>query len=271
MVECCGIITHSNLKLLGLSNLLASASQVAETTASLQKPKVEAELKGSFMELRKALFHLNGKDASLLFTAQALLRWHHAHQFCSRSGQPTKKNVAGSKRVCPSSNIIYYPQMSPVVITLVSDGTRCLLARQSSFPKGMYSALAGFCDIGESLEETVRREVAEEVGLEVESLQYSASQHWPFPTSSLMIACHATVKPGQTEIQVNLRELEAAAWFSHDEVATALSRNGPYIQQQNETFPPFWLPPKLAITHQLIKEWVEKQNCSLPAYSDQVI
>ncbi|XP_040341303.1 NAD(P)H pyrophosphatase NUDT13, mitochondrial isoform X2 [Herpailurus yagouaroundi] len=116
--------------------------------ASLQKPEMETELKGSFMELRKALFQLNTKDASLLSTAQALLRWHDGHQFCSRSGQPTKKNMAGSKRVCPSNKIIYYPQMAPVVITLVSDGTRCLLARQSSFPKGMYSALAGFCDIG---------------------------------------------------------------------------------------------------------------------------
>nr|XP_012315664.1 nucleoside diphosphate-linked moiety X motif 13 isoform X3 [Aotus nancymaae] len=226
---------------------------------------METELKGSFIELRKALFQLSAKDASLLSTAQALLRWHDAHQFCSRSGQPTKKNLAGSKRLCPSTNIIYYPQVAPVVITLVSDGTRCLLARQSSFPKGMYSALAGFCDIGESVEETVRREVAEEVGLEVESLQYCASQHWPFPNSSLMIAYHATVKPGQTEIQVNLRELETAAWFSHHEVATALKRKGPYTQQQNGTVP-FWLPPKLAISHQLIKEWVEKQtSSSLPA------
>ncbi|XP_054428590.1 NAD(P)H pyrophosphatase NUDT13, mitochondrial isoform X2 [Pteronotus mesoamericanus] len=233
--------------------------------ASVQKPEMETELKGSFTELRKALFLLNVKDASLLSTAQALLRWHDAHQFCSRSGQPTKKNMAGSKRVCPSNKIIYYPQMAPVVITLVSDGTRCLLARQSSFPKGMYSALAGFCDIGESLEEAVRREVAEEVGLEVERLQYSASQHWPFPNSSLMIACHAAVSPGQTEIQVNLRELEAAAWFSHDEVVMALKRNDPYTMQQRGTFP-FWLPPKLAIAHQLIKEWVEKQTCSsLPA------
>ncbi|XP_068403906.1 NAD(P)H pyrophosphatase NUDT13, mitochondrial isoform X4 [Eschrichtius robustus] len=233
--------------------------------ASLQKPEMETELKGSFIGLRKALFQLNVKDASLLSTAQALLRWHDAHQFCSRSGQPTKKNVAGSKRVCPSNKIIYYPQMTPVVITLVSDGTRCLLARQSSFPKGMYSALAGFCDIGESLEEAVRREVAEEVGLEVERLQYSASQHWPFPNGALMIACHATVKPGQTEIQVNLRELEAAAWFSHDEVATALRKDNPSYQQQNGAFP-FWLPPKLAIAHQLIKEWVEKPTCSiLPA------
>ncbi|XP_071071953.1 NAD(P)H pyrophosphatase NUDT13, mitochondrial isoform X2 [Dasypus novemcinctus] len=232
--------------------------------ASLQKLEMEAELKGSFTELRKALFKLNIKDASLLSTAWALLRWHDNHKFCSRSGQPTKKNMAGSKRVCPSNKIIYYPQMAPVVITLVSDGTRCLLARQSSFPEGMYSALAGFCDIGESLEEAVRREVAEEVGLEVESLQYSASQHWPFPSSSLMIACHAVVKPGQTEIQVNTRELEAAAWFSLDEVATALRRKGPYAQEQDGTFP-FWLPPKLAIAHQLIKEWVEKQSFSSPS------
>ncbi|XP_045425136.1 NAD(P)H pyrophosphatase NUDT13, mitochondrial isoform X5 [Lemur catta] len=80
-------------------------------SASLQKPEMEAKLKGSFIELRKALFHLDVKDASLLFTAQALLHWHHTHQFCSRSGQPTKKNTAGSKRVCPSNNIIYYPQV----------------------------------------------------------------------------------------------------------------------------------------------------------------
>ncbi|KAM6185333.1 NAD(P)H pyrophosphatase NUDT13, mitochondrial isoform 3-T3 [Rhynchocyon petersi] len=81
------------------------------TNACLQKPEMEAELKGSFTELRKALLQLNVKDASLLSTAQALLHWHDAHQFCSRSGQPTKKNMAGSKRVCPSNEIIYYPQV----------------------------------------------------------------------------------------------------------------------------------------------------------------
>nr|XP_044993459.1 NAD(P)H pyrophosphatase NUDT13, mitochondrial isoform X2 [Jaculus jaculus] len=228
---------------------------------SLPQSEMEAELKGSFIKLRKVLFQLNPTDSSLLFTAQALLHWHDGHQFCSRSGQPTKKNLAGSWRVCPSNKIIYYPQMAPVVITLVSDGPRCLLARQSSFPKGFYSALAGFCDIGESVEEAIHREVAEEVGLEVERLEYSASQHWPFPNSSLMIACHATAKPGQTEIQLNLRELEAAAWFSCDEVVSALKRTGTSMQPKDETFP-FSLPPKLAIAHQLIKEWVEKQTCS---------
>ncbi|XP_049645231.1 NAD(P)H pyrophosphatase NUDT13, mitochondrial [Suncus etruscus] len=222
-------------------------------SASLLKPEMETELRGSFTDLRKALFQLSTRDASLLTTAQALLRWHDTHQFCSKTGHPTKKNMAGSKRVCPSSKIIYYPQMAPVVITLVTDGPRCLLARQSSFPKGMYSALAGFCDIGESVEQTIRREVAEEVGLELDSLQYSASQHWPFPNSSLMIACHAAVRPGQTEICVNLSELEAAAWFSHEEVAAALQRD----QQQGRGLP-FWLPPKIAIAHHLIKEWVER-------------
>lgn len=125
--------------------------------------------------------------------------------------------------------------MSPVVIVLVSDGKRCLLGRQSSFPRGMYSALAGFCDMGrsylfmrtpvnglsvylascilnkltnlsvcgcsgESLEETLCREVAEEVGLEVQSISYSSSQHWPFPHSSLMLGCHASVSPAHTQV-----------------------------------------------------------------------
>ncbi|XP_021037515.1 nucleoside diphosphate-linked moiety X motif 13 isoform X2 [Mus caroli] len=234
---------------------------VSASRASLPKSEMEAELGGSFIKLRQALFQLNSVDSSLLFTAQALLRWHDGHQFCSKSGQPTQKNMAGSKRVCPSSKIIYYPQMAPVVITLVSDGARCLLARQSSFPKGLYSALAGFCDIGESVEEAVHREVAEEVGLEVENLQYSASQHWPFPNSSLMIACHATVKPGHTEIQVNLKELEAAAWFSLDEVTTALRRKGSLALQPSEASS-LLLPPKLAIAHHLIKKWVETLSCS---------
>ncbi|XP_071605029.1 NAD(P)H pyrophosphatase NUDT13, mitochondrial isoform X9 [Heliangelus exortis] len=166
---------------------------------ALDKSVIESELKGSFTDLRKALFIVDGKDSSLMASAQSLLRWHDSHQYCSKTGQPTQKNMAGSKRVCHASGITYYPQMSPVVITLVSDGSRCLLTRQPSFPKGMYTALSGFCDIGENVEEAVQREVAEEVGLEVESVWYSASQHWPFPSSSLMIACHSLVRAQEAE------------------------------------------------------------------------
>ncbi|XP_077206552.1 NAD(P)H pyrophosphatase NUDT13, mitochondrial isoform X1 [Paroedura picta] len=225
---------------------------------SLEKVAIESELDGSFADLWKAFFQLEEEDKALIFSAQALLRWHNNNKYCGRTGQPTEKNLSGSKRVCHSSEIIYYPQMAPVVITLVSDGSRCLLVRQASFPKGMYTALAGFCDVGESLEETVRREVAEEVGLEVESLWYSASQHWPFPNSTLMIACHATVCPQQSKISINSQELEAAKWFSLEEVEQAL-RRAPKPSQEDDDSHSFWVPPKQAIAHRLIQEWVKKQ------------
>ncbi|XP_008943172.1 PREDICTED: nucleoside diphosphate-linked moiety X motif 13 [Merops nubicus] len=230
---------------------------------ALEKSDLESELKGSFTDLRKAFFVVDGKDSSLLASAQSLLRWHDSHQYCSKTGQPTQKNLSGSKRVCHASGIIYYPQVSPVVITLVSDGSRCLLARQPSFPQGMYTALSGFCDIGENVKEAVRREVAEEVGLEVESLWYSASQHWPFPSSCLMIACHALVRAQQAEISMNSLELEEARWFDLEEIVEGLKREPRSSKQDDGEFLP-WFPPKQAIAHQLIREWV-KQQSSQPA------
>uniref|UniRef100_H3AMU0 NAD(+) diphosphatase n=1 Tax=Latimeria chalumnae TaxID=7897 RepID=H3AMU0_LATCH len=223
-----------------------------------EKPALESYLQGTFIELRKALFLLNGNVAPLLSKAQALLRWHDNNQYCSKTGQPTQKNIAGSKRICNANGIIYYPQMSPVVITLVSNGDWCLLARQETFPAGMYSALAGFCDIGETVEEAIYREVAEEVGLEVESLMYAGSQHWPFPNSSLMIACHATVRQGHTEINVNKFELENARWFSLEEVKEAFQHKRIPPERKDGTVP-VWIPPKLAIARQLIEEWVQRQ------------
>ncbi|XP_071986155.1 NAD(P)H pyrophosphatase NUDT13, mitochondrial isoform X2 [Engystomops pustulosus] len=190
-------------------------------------------------------------------SAQSLLRWHDMHQYCSKSGKPTQKNVSGSKRVCPSNGIIYYPQMSPVVITLVSSRRRCLLAHQESFPAGMYTALAGFCEIGETLEETVRREVAEEVGLVVDTIRYSGSQHWPFPSSSLMLACQATVKDDKLEI--NRAEIADARWFTLEEVMEALQVKMMPSKLPDGTLP-VWVPPKFAIAHQLIQEWVQEQK-----------
>ncbi|NXH15427.1 NUD13 protein, partial [Bucco capensis] len=226
---------------------------------ALEKSAIESELKGSFTDLRKALFVVDGKDSPLLASAHSLLQWHDSHQYCSKTGQPTQKNVAGSKRVCLANRITYYPQTSPVVITLVSDGSHCLLARQPSFPQGMYTALSGFCDMGENVEETVWREVAEEVGLEVESLWYSASQHWPFPSSCLMIACHALVRGQQAEITMNSMELEEARWFGLEEVMEGLKRGPSSSKQDDGSFLP-WFPPKQAIAHQLIHEWVKQQT-----------
>ncbi|XP_062467550.1 NAD(P)H pyrophosphatase NUDT13, mitochondrial isoform X1 [Pezoporus occidentalis] len=226
---------------------------------ALEKSVIESQLKGSFTNLQKALFVVDRKDSPLLASAQSLLQWHDSHQYCSKTGQPTQRNIAGSKRVCHASGITYYPQMSPVIITLVSDGSRCLLARQPSFPQGMYSALSGFCDMGENVEEAVHREVAEEVGLEVESLWYSASQHWPFPSSCLMIACHAIVRAQQAEISMNKLELEEARWFGLEEIVEGLKRQPRSSKQDDGSFLP-WFPPKQAIAHQLICEWVKQQT-----------
>ncbi|XP_058697307.1 NAD(P)H pyrophosphatase NUDT13, mitochondrial isoform X1 [Poecile atricapillus] len=239
---------------------------------ALDKSVIESELQGSFTDLRKALFVVDGEDSPLLASAHSLLQWHESHQYCSKTGQPTQKNPAGSKRVCHASGVTYYPQselllllwwctcqMSPVVITLVSDGSRCLLARQPSFPPGMFTALSGFCDVGENVEEAVRREVAEEVGLEVESLRYSASQHWPFPSSSLMIACHALVGAQRAEISVDTLELEEARWFGLEEIVEGLKREPRSSKQDDGSCLP-WFPPKQAIAHQLIREWVQQQT-----------
>lgn len=232
-------------------------AQFCLDVGELNQAAVEEACEGNFIDLRKAFFLLTGAEAPLVAKGQALLRWHQTNGFCSATGRPTHRNQAGSQRVCSSSGIVYYPKMSPVVIVLVSDGKRCLLGRQSSFPRGMYSALAGFCDIGETLEETLSREVAEEVGLEVHSVSYSSSQHWPFPHSSFMLGCHASVSPAHTQVNVDHTELEDARWFSLEEISTALQVKTP--PRRGEP-PVLWLPPKHAIANRLIIEWMDHQR-----------
>lgn len=223
----------------------------------LEKEAVEAECEGVFLDLRKAFFLLHRDAAPLVSKGQALLRWHQTNRFCSATGQPTQRNQSGSQRSCSNSSTISYPKMSPVVIAVVSDGKRCLLGRQASFPRGLYSALAGFCDMGETVEETLRREVAEEVGLEVQSISYISSQHWPFPHSSFMIGCHAFINPDHTQLDVDHSELEDARWFTLEEITCALKVKLP---PRRGDPPTTWLPPKHAIAHRLITEWVKQQQ-----------
>ncbi|XP_017566064.1 nucleoside diphosphate-linked moiety X motif 13 isoform X2 [Pygocentrus nattereri] len=244
--------------------VLISCPETAEPcfcldVGDLQKNSMEQLCGGVFMDLRTAFLMLTVPETTLVAKGQALLRWHQTHGFCSATGQPTVRNQSGSQRVSPNSGITYYPQMAPVVIVLVSDGNRCLLGRQRSFPPGMYSALAGFCDLGETLEETLRREVAEEVGLEVDTLQYSASQHWPIPQSSFMLACHATVNPDKTQVVLNKAELEDARWCSLEEVLAALQVKYP-PNKPGATPPGFWVPHGFAIAHRLIQEWADQQQ-----------
>lgn len=224
--------------------------------APVDPASVEEDSGGRFVDLRKAFFLLPDSQAPLVAKSQALLRWHHTHRFCSVSGRPNERNRAGSHRTGPGNHFIY-PQMSPVVIALVHDGSRCLLGRQASFPPGLYSALAGFCDMGECVEEAVRREVAEEAGLEVQTVTYHSSQHWPFPNSSFMIGCFAAVDLAHSELSVDHSELEDARWFSVEEIEAGLKVKTPPRRGQPVVT---WFPPSHAIGHRLISEWAGLQR-----------
>ncbi|XP_005471553.2 NAD(P)H pyrophosphatase NUDT13, mitochondrial isoform X2 [Oreochromis niloticus] len=125
-------------------------AQFCLDVGELDQAAVEEASQGTFIDLRKAFFLLPAAEAPLVSKGQALLRWHQSTRFCGASGQPTQRNRAGSQRFCRSSSTVYYPKMSAVAVALVSDGKRCLLGRQPSFPRGLYSALAGFCDMGQT-------------------------------------------------------------------------------------------------------------------------
>ena len=195
------------------------------------------------MSLRDAGARLSQEDGGLLAYAAAILRWHRNHPFCARCGNPTEMAEAGHVRRCPRCDALHHPRTDPVVIMLVHDGDRALLGRQARWPAGRYSTLAGFVEPGESLEEAVAREVAEEAGVAIGDIRYRSSQPWPFP-ASLMVGFHARWTGGDPS--VGDQELEDVRWFARAEIESA--RNG-----QGEIH----LPPPQAIARRLIDEWLE--------------
>ncbi|MDR5782838.1 NAD(+) diphosphatase [Caballeronia sp. LZ065] len=178
---------------------------------------------------------------SALGEARSMLDWHRRHGFCANCGQPTDSAGAGWRRICGHCHAQHFPRVDPVVIMLVTDGERCLLGRQPQFLPGMYSALAGFIEPGETFEHAVYREVLEEAGIRCTDVRYYASQPWPFP-SSLMIGCFA--RATETEIVVDQKELEDARWFTRAEVAGML--DGTHPQGLSA-------PKPFAIAHHLLK------------------
>jgi NAD+ diphosphatase len=184
---------------------------------------------------------------SALGEARSMLDWHRRHRFCANCGTPTDDAGAGWRRVCGQCNAQHFPRVDPVVIMLVTDGERCLLGRQTQFLPGMYSALAGFVEPGETFEHAVYREVLEEAGIRCKDVRYFASQPWPFP-SSLMIGCFA--KAAETEITVDKNELEDARWFSREEVVKML--DGTHEQDLSA-------PKAFAIAHHLLKAFAQNE------------
>ncbi|MBW6526237.1 NAD(+) diphosphatase [Sphingomonas sp. RHCKR7] len=188
------------------------------------------------------LDQLRAGEAATFAAARSLLDWHARHRFCANCGSATALFRAGWGRRCPTCSAEHFPRVDPVVIMLAEHDGRALVGRQPSWPKGRYSALAGFLEPGESIEEAVAREIAEEAGVRVDDVRYVASQPWPFP-SQLMIACVA--RAAGDAITLDANELEDAMWVTRDEVRAALAGEGRFLA-----------PPPYAIAHTLLRAWV---------------
>jgi NAD+ diphosphatase len=195
------------------------------------------ELPGERRGLRDLAPVLSQAEGGMVAHAVALLNWHRRHRFCSNCGARTDSREAGHIRRCPACGTEHHPRTDPVVIMLVTDADRALLGRQAHWPAGRYSALAGFVEPGESLEEAVAREVREEAGVQVADVRYRSSQPWPFP-SSLMLGFSARWARGEPVVRDG--ELEDVGWFTRGAIVS-----GDVL-----------LPPPTAIARRLIDEWL---------------
>lgn len=185
--------------------------------------------------------------AGAMAQGAALMAWHASHRFCSKCGTQSQMRAGGYKRHCPNCGTEHFPRTDPVAIMLTATREKCLLGRGRHFAPGMYSALAGFIEPGETIEAAVRRETFEEAGIRLGRVVYHASQPWPFPYS-LMIGCFG--EPLNEDIQADLNELEDCRWFGRDEVRLMLAREHPGA---------LVTPPKGAIAHHLIRAWVDSE------------
>jgi NAD+ diphosphatase len=191
---------------------------------------------------------MNPRDAAIWGAARSLIEWHNRHFFCGVCGAATTMFRAGWGRRCAGCTTQHFPRVDPVVIMLAEHRGRALLGRQPQYPQGRYSALAGFVEPGESIEEAVARELYEEAGVKVGNVRYVASQPWPFP-GSLMIACFAEAESDALLLDDN--ELEDAMWVNRKGVAAALA---------GEPAAPFLAPPPFAIANTLLRRWIEQDS-----------
>ncbi|HEY0053021.1 MAG TPA: NAD(+) diphosphatase [Caulobacteraceae bacterium] len=204
---------------------------------------------GRFIDMRGAGAMLSTHEAACAALAKSLLDWRAHHGFCARCGTRSEDAAGGWRRRCPACAAEHFPRVDPVVIMLAThtgaDGEpRCLVGRQAAWPPGRMSALAGFLEPGESIEEACARELFEEAGVRAVRVTYHSSQPWPFP-SSLMIGLYAEVDSG--EARPDQTELEAVRWLTRAEARAVIAGEHPEVGA----------PPPVAIAHQLIKAWAE--------------
>ena len=200
--------------------------------------------KWRFEDARSVTDLVNRAESGIVAQARSQINWHNTHGFCSKCGHETLIRRGGQVRYCQSCDTEHFPRTDPVIIMVVSDNDYCLLgqSRGRLSRMNMYSALAGFMDQGESIEEAVAREVMEEAGIKVKNIRYHSSQPWPFP-SSLMIGCLADA--ATTEISMDNEEMTSVKWFHREETLLALEGKSDKLM----------VPGPIAIAHHLIKAW----------------
>lgn len=199
----------------------------------------------TFADLRGASMHLQADHAAVMAYARALIFWHQRHQFCGRCGGTTQARESGHLLYCQACDLDHYPRSDPSMLVQVSDEQdRSLLGRQSGWPAGMWSVLAGFVEPGEAIEDCVVREVWEEARIKVTAMRYAASQPWPFPASVLM-GFHAHGVGDNPAVEQD--ELEAAQWFSREDIRQGL---------QDKTL---FLPLPVTLSFHLLAQWYDKR------------
>ena len=216
-----------------------------EANAALFAPLVPVQPGQRAWSVFALLNRMQARDAALWGAARSLNEWHARHRFCGICGNATEPVRGGWGRRCGGCGADHFPRVDPVVIMLAEHEGRVLLARQPQYPPGRYSALAGFVEPGESIEEAVARELFEEAGIVAGDVRYVASQPWPFP-GQLMIAC--TAAAASDALTLDLTELEDAFWADRAAVLAALA---------GEAGARFLAPPPLAIANTLLRHWAE--------------
>lgn len=210
------------------------------------------------VDLRSAAALWPAFEASVFAQARALQHWRHRHRHCGVCGGEVSFSRGGWQGRCDSCGTEHYPRTDPAVIVAVSDGARLLLGRQAAWPPRRYSVIAGFVEPGETLEQTVAREVLEETGVRVRRCRYLASQPWPFP-GALMLGFSAEAEPDEPQVD---DELEEARWFTVEEVRAARARGeqgGP--GSQDDDGGPL-LSPSISISHWLIMQWLASMDAT---------
>jgi NAD+ diphosphatase len=198
---------------------------------------------GHFRDARVAGQMVSPEHAAIIAQAKAMIDWHQRHGFCPGCGAPTKMMDAGYRRLCGKCNAEHFPRVDPVVIMLATHGDACLVGRGKQFPPGMFSALAGFVEPGETIEEAVRRELMEEASVKVGEVTYYATQPWPFP-SSLMIGCFA--KAESRDVKADETELAEVRWLERKLARELIG--GKQVDGLR-------VPPPIAIAYHLIRTW----------------